>query len=317
MDYAFLLSQEHPDLPRAEMEAVLHAEDVAFEVAEEHEGVVFLDAEEVRGIDRLAMTVEVAEPLYRFKPENYQKLAAKDVEAGGTFAVRAHRLDDTEAPEELERNIGRIIDRNSEAGVDLDDPEETFRVYLVDGLAYLCRLVEEVDRSAYEQRKNQFRPFSSPVTIHPRLARVLVNLSEVPRDGTVLDPFCGTGGILIEAGLVGCDLHGADIQSEMVEGTEENLDAMDLEAELHEAAFEDAAEAYGETFDAVVTDLPYGKASVVEGDPTEAFVETAPDLADRVVFMTDKSSVEGMEPEFEIYVHRSLTRYVYIMEGKE
>ncbi|MDY6768561.1 MAG: hypothetical protein SVW02_00425, partial [Candidatus Nanohaloarchaea archaeon] len=151
---------------------------------------------------RVAMTFEMGEVLHRFDPENYQKLAAKGVEAEERFAVRTVRVDDTDAPRELEENVGRIIDNSSEAGVDLEQPQEAFRVYLVDGEAVLCRVQAEVDRGQFEARQNQFRPFSAPVTIHPRLARALVNLSQVERGGSVLDPFCGTGGILLEAGLI-------------------------------------------------------------------------------------------------------------------
>ncbi|MFB6294876.1 MAG: TRM11 family methyltransferase [Candidatus Nanohaloarchaea archaeon] len=150
--------------------------------------------------------------------------------------------------------------------------------------------------------------------MHPRLARALVNLSEVERGGTVLDPFCGTGGILLEAGLIGCDVYGSDIQAEMVEGAAENLETYGVDADIREAAFSDVDAEFDQQFDAVVTDLPYGKASKTEDDPTDAFVEQAPDLADRVVSVSDQAEIGDLEPSFELYVHRSMTRYVYVVD---
>ncbi|MCJ7479396.1 MAG: RsmD family RNA methyltransferase [Candidatus Nanohaloarchaeota archaeon QJJ-7] len=316
MDYAVLLSEEHPELPLAELEATLRADGIEFEIQEKEGKLVFLDGDEVEEVaDRLALSFEISEVLHSFQPENYQKLATKNLEAEEPFSVRTARVDGTEAPEELEENVGRMIDRNSDVDVDLESPGEVFRAYLVNGEAHLSRLKADTDRGEFESRKNQHRPFSSPVTLHPRLARTLVNLSEVGRDGSLLDPFCGTGGILLEAGLIGCDLYGSDVQEEMVEGTRENLEAFNLEGDIREAEFSDAEAEFGRQFDAVVTDLPYGKASVTEGDPTEEFVETAPELTDgKVVFMSDKEEIDGLEPEFEFYVHRSMTRYVYVME---
>ncbi len=42
----------------------------------------------------------------------------------------------------------------------------------------------------------------------PKLARCMVNLTGVKENDLVLDPFCGTGGILIEAGIMGARVIG-------------------------------------------------------------------------------------------------------------
>ncbi len=355
MDYIALLSQEHPELPRAELEAALEADGISAAVTDTGDGVAFVDGDGVEAVaDRLALTFEISEHIRTFEPANYQKLAATGITAREPFAVRTVRVDDTAAPDELERNVGRIIDRNSDAAVELDHPEERFRVYLHGGEAHLCRLRAEVDRGQFEARKNQYRPYSSPVTIHPRLARAMVNLAGVPRDGAVLDPFCGTGGILLEAGLIGCDVYGSDVQEEMVDGAVENLDAFGGEArssrasrgssfehstsersvrsagasqstdaeqsvridgDIREVDAADAATVFDRTFDAVVTDLPYGKASVTEGDPAETVRAVADELADgTAVFMSDDGAVDGLEPAFDLFVHRSMTRYVYVVD---
>lgn len=318
--YIFSLSQEHPDIPAAEAQAVLNAENIDYNVEEQDDTLLLVDADSITAdnVDRLAMTFEVGELLHSFEPDQYQKLAAKDISTDGTFAVRKEYLDDTDAPDELEQNVGRIIDKNSDGHVNLDSPDTLFRIYLYDGTAYLTRVVADIDRSSYEQRQNQFRPFSSPVSVHPRLARALVNLTEVPRDGTVIDPFSGTGGILIEAALIGCDAYGLDVQDEMVDGSKKNMDAFDVTADIRNGNVADVTDVFDDVLpvDAVVTDLPYGKASKVKDDPTDTFLQTIDTMTTddgKTVFMTDNDDIDGHDPDFEIYVHRSLNRYVYIV----
>ena len=47
------------------------------------------------------------------------------------------------------------------------------------------------------------RPFFRPVSLEPRLARAAVNIAAGVDEGYVVDPMCGTGGILIESALTG------------------------------------------------------------------------------------------------------------------
>lgn len=179
----------------------------------------------------------------------------------------------------------------------------------------MARLIEDIDRGLFEQRKNQERPFSSPISLDPVLARVMVNLSEVPAGGEVLDPFCGTGGILIEAGLCGIGVHGIDFQEKMVEGAKENLDNYGIIAhDIRQGNIADLDGIFDRKFDAVVTDLPYGQASKKEGEPVEKFLDIAPEYADKMVFMSDQDSIGDLEPEFSVYVHKNLTRYIYLID---
>jgi len=57
----------------------------------------------------------------------------------------------------------------------------------------------------------------------PKLARLMVNLATQGNSGTLLDPFCGTGTILMEAALVGCSVIGSDCNERAVTGTHHNL----------------------------------------------------------------------------------------------
>ncbi|MFH1631969.1 MAG: hypothetical protein ABIA47_03060 [bacterium] len=60
----------------------------------------------------------------------------------------------------------------------------------------------------------------------PKLARIMINLSGIdPANATLLDPFCGSGTVPMEAAMVGFDnLIGGDSSESAIEDTRENLE---------------------------------------------------------------------------------------------
>lgn len=56
----------------------------------------------------------------------------------------------------------------------------------------------------------------------PKLARMLINLARTNTTKTLLDPFCGSGSILMEAGLMGLHSTGIDNSAKAIEDTHEN-----------------------------------------------------------------------------------------------
>lgn len=70
----------------------------------------------------------------------------------------------------------------------------------------------------------------------PKLARMMVNLSRVATEGTLLDPFCGSGTVLQEAALLGAHtLIGNDANKRAVTETTENLAWLSSATDLHPA----------------------------------------------------------------------------------
>lgn len=57
----------------------------------------------------------------------------------------------------------------------------------------------------------------------PKLAQTMLNLAQVTPETRVLDPFCGTGVVLQEAALLGCEVYGSDLQERMVRYTRDNI----------------------------------------------------------------------------------------------
>lgn len=59
----------------------------------------------------------------------------------------------------------------------------------------------------------------------PKIARIMVNLATKGQAGlTLADPFCGTGTVLAEAMMVGCNVVGSDTNPDAIPGTKSNLE---------------------------------------------------------------------------------------------
>lgn len=279
----------------------------------------------------------------------------------GTVAVRARDVRDTAGidTQEVERALGRtLVDRGYE--VDLDNPDHELRALFADETCLLGWLEIESIRD-FGTRKPTDRPFFQPGGMDPLLARSLVNLAGARPGATLLDPMCGTGGVPIEAGLVGATVYAADAQRKMAQGATENLarylDTDDCEAgdraTDHDATgdptTEDRATDHDATddcatgdwatlqgdathlpfpdnsLDAVVFDAPYGRQSKIANfdldDLVAGALAEAHRVADRAVVVGDQSWATDarevgwqVENEFERRVHRSLVRYITVLD---
>ncbi|PSP95267.1 TIGR01177 family methyltransferase [Halobacteriales archaeon QS_9_68_42] len=260
-------------------------------------------------------------------------LSAATVDRSGSVAVRARDVRglsgvDTQA---AERRLGAVlVDRGFD--VDLEDPDHTL-VALFSETAALGWLETETDRGFGARRPTE-KPFFQPGSMDPADARALANVAGAGPGARVLDPMCGTGGVLVEAGLVGSDVVGLDAQAKMVAGARENL-AHYLETHYLETHYlEDGfAVARGDAtrlpfadgaFDGVVFDAPYGRQSKVEHDSLAALVgdalAEARRVAPRAVVVGDRAYDEAaeaagwtVEARLERPVHRSLTRHVHVL----
>lgn len=66
--------------------------------------------------------------------------------------------------------------------------------------------------------------------IPPKLARMMINLTDVSTDKVLLDPFCGSGTILSEAVLMGYkNIIGTDISDKAILQTKQNIEWLGLE----------------------------------------------------------------------------------------
>jgi tRNA (guanine10-N2)-dimethyltransferase len=164
--------------------------------------------------------------------------------------------------------------------------------------------------------------------MHAKLARTMVNLAQPKIGDVVLDPFCGTGGILAEAGLVGCRVVGFDAKPHMLRGGLQNLLHYGIEPEGMVVA--DARHPPVSRVDCIATDPPYGRSASTLGMTTrnivEDFLAAVCDMVPRgnricmaspkTIKLVEAGEDAGFQHEEShfVYVHGSLTREVAVFK---
>lgn len=219
--------------------------------------------------------------------------------------------------------VGACLGRSG--GVDLERPRTDVRVVFSRSV-FVGRLLASVDRAAYERRKNRYMPFTYPASLHPKFARALVNLACVGPGGRLLDPFCGTGAVPIEASLAGLRAIGSDLSQKMIDGSRRNLSHVGVTAELHVCDVGDIAKVVGPV-DGIATDPPYGRSTSTKGESIQslyrralaAFAEVLEQGSFAAMVVPSLELVENAEDfrlveSHRLRIHRSLTRNFCVLE---
>ncbi len=213
--------------------------------------------------------------------------------------------------------------------VDLTHPDRRFWKVAGEGdAAVWMEELAPVDRRSVAGRRLSKLPFRRPVGLDPRLARATANLAR-PRSGArLVDPFVGTGALLAEAALLGARVVGIDRDPTMVQGALRNFAHLGLVAEamvVGDAGTVDGPELAG-PFDAVLSDLPYGRSAGTGGEDAVGVIRRVlPRWAERVrpggrVVVVTPGGEDPLEPPWRrrlsvpVRVHRSLTREFRVYE---
>ncbi len=332
MRILFEISGEHPVLPIAEIKALLHSQKILFRVREKGRVLIIdtqINTEELNNLaSRLALSFRINELIYSATTkENLMSNAKKIYVPPGTFRVRGKKIGDTNRKDNfmlIEKELGTRIAGDKK--VNLKAPDTEIRILLTDKF-YVCRKLFDIKRQDFEQRRVIYRPFFSPISLHPRIARALVNLSGIKRGEKLLDPFCGTGGILLEAGMIGAHIFGSDLDEKMVEGCKKTLDYYGIypynvfQADVGEIG------KIGKV-DGVVSDFPYGRSTRINRKLEDLYARAFDAI--RTVLKKDRQAVVGLpnreavkiaEPYLQVLqvypyrVHKSLTRYFTVFRA--
>jgi tRNA (guanine10-N2)-dimethyltransferase len=254
------------------------------------------------------------------------------IEEDESFAVRIRRVKGV-TPEvvrvELEPKLGeQILEKAKKTMVNLSNPQKTFFGILTDNRFIFGLKTAEITPKPFSERRPRRRPVFHPTAMPAKLARAMVNLAQPRRDHLVLDPFCGTGGILVEAGLIGCRVLGFDAKPHMLRGGLKNILHYGIKPEG--VAIADARYPPVAKVDCIVTDPPYGRSASTLGTSTRLIVEDfLSAVGDKIprgrrICMASPKTVKiedvGKEAGFKhieshfVYVHRSLTRQIVVFE---
>lgn len=322
--YFFELSGELENMAAAEAVKCIEAETGRSGISGRGPGYLtaVFDDSFLDGIaDRIALSHSIGRYLGSCDPANAEELPEIQLPAG-TFAIRAKRygglMKDVDS-QNLVRKIGGILSANND--VDLKHPDIIVRMLMCDKV-HLFIEDRAIERDLMEKRKVGERPFFSPISLHPKYARALINLTGVKRGGYVLDPFCGTGGIVIEAAEMGMKAMASDFDEEMTIGCMENLDFYGLKAAKVEVAdIRDIPQIFSE-IDAVACDPPYGRSTKTGGEKIEHIYKMAMNAIPQVLKdgcragvvlpLIYKETPMDFEEVFDQYVHGTLTRHYHI-----
>ncbi len=338
----FLLSGEHSTLPAAEVMAAMKAEHRAFKVLEQLDQVLVAETKANPQIlaSRLAMTHKICLYLCTTRAtrgEILEAVSSTDIPEllphPKTFAVRVKRVKRSAAyinTQELAQELAGAIAEEVDFQVDLERPDIELLCVLSGEKCVIGVTRAEVDRGQFKKRRPSKRMVFHPSTLSPTLGRTLVNLARTPRNGNFLDPFCGVGGILLEAGMIGAKVIGIDIDREMIEGARKNIETVGLKD--FQLMVGDARKLPALEVDAIATDPPYGRQATTAGaEINEMYRGALPSMAsvlrkkgymcitspgdvdlEKLARKTELRVIEKHEQR----VHRSLTRNIYVFRKK-
>jgi tRNA (guanine10-N2)-dimethyltransferase len=343
MEVTIVLSREHPTLPQAEVEAVLQAEKLKYNVQKNLNGLLILHLSQnfLKILPtialRLSFTHEILQVLFQTPEKHLIKLSKQykwiDI-VKADYAVRVKKLDRTSIynTSELEREIGEIIKINvgEKSIVNLDDPSILIRIILFNKNALVGHRIATISKKHFFKSKPHKRPFFYPGSMSPKLARCMVNLTRIKRGDTLLDPFCGTGGILIEAGIIGARVIGTDIDPKMVNGTGINLKtSLISNFQVYRSDVRSLKLPF--KVDAIVTDPPYGISASTGGEKSNELYQQSIDSMQNLIkkgglvciatphYLDIQKMLQGTNfqiiEQHHIRMHKSLTRVISLLKN--
>ena len=356
MEITVILSQENETLPKAELLARLQTLNIKHEIINEYPGVIELnvdaDKKEIITLgSHLGYTHEILETLSKTTPEKLEEEIKKinwKNNIKDSFKVRVKRMGNGEVDKDkIERNIGGYIKQDTQMKVSLDNAVNTIKLVYTKpktitnefkeervigyNKVIISKLLIQQDKKHFFDNKPHKRPYFHPGSMSPKLALCMVNLAHVHNGDTVLDPFCGTGGILIEAGALETTLIASDLEKCMYEGTKLNLAHEGFKN--YKVYWEDVRELeIEETVDAVAMDPPYGISTTLAGVETkklytEALIAISKHLKDDgyicmasphyidLYEVVEKTPLKIIE-QHRIRMHKSLTRIITVLNKK-
>jgi putative methyltransferase (TIGR01177 family) len=211
--------------------------------------------------------------------------------------------------------------------VDLKNPDIVFFFFYINNSDFIfTELIYENDKD-YLRRMPKFRPVAMPYTLKSDMARGSINLLGL-KEGIVLDPFCGIGGILLEAYDMNFEIIGNDISWNDLKYFKENFKYFYPDAKYTRILADSKTQFLKDnTIDGIVTDIPYGRASRKLGtDLYENFLISSKKYLkkDALMIIIYANFVEFKElalkyfkEEYEInqFINKSMTRHILVLKN--
>ena len=232
-----------------------------------------------------------------------------------------------------EKTINKIINSLKKRNVKINfrSPYKV-EIFLAEGMVVVGLRLLNINLKEFEKRRPRKRPFFKPGPLDPRLSRALVNLSRLRKGGVFLDPFCGTGGIALEACLIGASkVLCGDIDKLMSRGSRKNLEHFKCQSKSLNYIGDALKLPLGKPVDSIATDPPYGRSTSTKGKSVKTiyrgFLEESLTILKKggyLVFagptrikpekIAEDVGLNIIEKHY-MYVHGSLTRSIIVSKA--
>lgn len=223
-------------------------------------------------MDRIAPAMRsihhILRPVYRFRlasGEGSDRIAAEiaaltipEMVAAGSFRITSNRRGEhVFSSQDVMRAAGTAVNSRWGTPVDLKNYAVELRVDVIDDL---CSVDVRYSRAPLSNRHP--RTQTHPAALRANIAFAALRLAQLDGARRLLDPFCGSGTILLEAGAVwpDLDLIGCDWNERAATGAHANLVAASL-AHRSQVMHRDSLAGLAELgpCDAIVTNPPFGR----------------------------------------------------------
>ena len=341
-EYVFLLSGLYETLPKAELQAALSILDPEHRIIEAMGRIVVAETEKDaarEAVERTAYT-KLSARLLGSSPTEEEKipssidlnLLAQLLPRDSSIAVRGIRVSGAHLDKVgVEGMIGgRILRSIPGLRVNLRRPSHVIVFLSHPQRTYVGLLTASKPKHFFRERIAGRRPFTLPSAMQPDFSRCMVNLARVEVGGLILDPFAGTGGIIIEAILLGYRVYGVELRDWIARGGLRNIRHY-CPGREHMIVGDARRLMFRErVFEGIVTDPPYGRSTVL---PRKSLIELLEEFLSRAgnVLVKDGRVVIASPEEYavedlasaqgfhvrEIHrakVHGSLVRKVVVMD---
>ncbi len=330
------LSNEHASLPFSELKAIIESEPIDMRIVDKIDEYVVLrgDKSALRVLMKraalvkeygLLLTIASANEMERIKEsvDSYLENSCIDIEF-----IRGFGPEFADYVKNLYRATRRGETRRCEKNI---------KIVFVAGIAIVYEVLAKRRMHEYYGREPHRRPVYRPGTMKPLLARAYVNLARVSslKKETVVDPFCGVGGFVIEACWMGLHCVCIDIDKRMIEGARANSYGYECDNVI-ELIHGDAAllPLRSLSVDGIATDPPYGRQSVPRGYTLPMllcrFIDMAREILRSKRFMVFAAPItldniitsKLREADFKViekhldWVHGALTRVIYVVQAQ-
>jgi tRNA (guanine10-N2)-dimethyltransferase len=304
----FILSGEHPELAKDELVSISKSYDHTTTYTKESRLVIIKSAAPWEKIAKRATFVRTSGSIVSTIDDLLD--TKLHLSKPDTFACRVVNLSSKRIRKgEMESEAGAILKKRWGSTVSLSNPSVT--VYLIvtnqnKYLGYADTMVSERPKKAIKY----------PTELDWKLARCMVNLSQLKEEKTICDPFCGTGTILLEAESMGIRSIGIDFDGKMCDIAKKNLAANGFHSKIINSSYHDIVK-IKRKIDGIVTDVPYGtssKSSILPRKLIRDFLSVLPKRMKLVMVYKKGFDLDELSEakKYEIYRHKSLTRIIAV-----